>query len=72
MITSQKLYGRSYCDPENFIPEVLAVAIKNGVPLEGNTGEKYFDLIYPFLPNGFIILIRPTSRVCARFNITSA
>lgn len=33
--------------------------IKNRVPLESNTTKNYFDLIYPFLPNGFIILIRP-------------
>lgn len=46
--------------------------IKNRVPLESNTTENYFDLIYPFLPNGFIILIRPTSRVRARFNIAKA
>lgn len=46
--------------------------IKNRVPLESNTTENYFDLIYPFLANGFIILIRPTSRVRARFNIAKA
>lgn len=46
--------------------------IKNRVPLESNTTENYFDLIYPFLPNGFIILIRPTSHVRARFNIAKA
>lgn len=73
MITIQKLFNRPLSGRENlYTGNPGRRIIKNRVPLESNTTENYFDLIYPFLPNGFIILIRPTSRVRARFNIAKA